>query len=116
VSNVGAQVNGSFLEEEVLNGLVALAHGHVHASFLRLCEIDKLVGTLESVDSLLEFGEKSVNLVDGGVVVIVSVGHNFLAKVANEVGLGEEIVDTASASEGGEACNKGGFHLLSNNY
>jgi hypothetical protein len=81
-----------------------------------LCEIDKLVGTLESVDSLLEFGEKSVNLVDGGVIVIVSVGHNFLAKVANEVGLGEEIVDTASASEGGEACNKGGFHLLSNNY
>ena len=91
----------------MLNGLVALAHGHVHASFLRLCEIDKLVGTLESVDSLLELGEKSVNLVDGGVVVVVGMGHNFLAKVANKVGFGKEIVDTASASEGGEACNKG---------
>jgi hypothetical protein len=81
-----------------------------------LCEIDKLVRALESVDSLLELGEKSVDLFDGVVVAVVGMGHNFLAKVANKVGLSKEIVDAASAGKRGEACNKGGFHLLSINY
>jgi hypothetical protein len=116
VSNVGRQVEGSFLKEQVLNRLAAFAEIHVHAGSLGLGEVNELVGALESVDSLLELGEHSVDLIDGGIVAVVGVVHHVLAEVANEVGLSKEVVDTASVGESGKACNECGFHLVNINY
>ena len=110
VIDVAGKVNGPLVSEEI-HDVTGGAELEVDAGLLRLAEVNELGLVTEAVDELLELGESLVELVELLILSSGGVLNHTVAELADEVGLGVEVMGTASVGEGSNSSESEGAHL-----
>ena len=104
--DVSGEVKRCLLGEEV-HEVVIGAQSHVDAGLLGLVQVDDLWVAGEVVDAVLELGELSVEGIHLSVFTLGGMLDNSLAKLADVVVLGEELVSSLGAGDRSKDGNKG---------
>lgn len=106
---MGAELEWLLLDEKLHDGKV-LTESNVDAALHWLVEVDQLWLVTMGVDALLQLGEEGVDVVDHIVVAVAGMLNDSRAHTADEVVLGEELVDLGGLRDGNEAGSDCEFH------